>query len=122
MVFPYLKGFYNKVVVLYIVSYILCGDFIHIYLVLLLYFVFRYLVLNKWYHSTFLGRHCGQIFFTFVVFFFREEKRGPRHCRHFWYISLQNLWKQVVDMISSHKKAQVEKTKSSETEYGKSRY
>jgi hypothetical protein len=47
MVFPHLKGFYNKVMVFYIVPYILCGDCIQISLVLLWYFVFRTLELNK---------------------------------------------------------------------------
>jgi hypothetical protein len=66
-------------------------------------------VLNKWYQSTFLGRHCGQIFFIFADFFFGEEKRGPRHSRNFWYISVQNLQKQVVYLSSSQKNTQVEK-------------
>jgi len=50
MVFTYLKGFYNKVVVFYMVSYILCGDCIYISLDLFWYFVFRYLVLNTLVH------------------------------------------------------------------------
>jgi hypothetical protein len=66
-------------------------------------------VLNKWYQSTFLGRHCGQIFFIFADFFFGEEKRGLRHSRNFQYISVQNLQKQVVDLSSSQKNTQVEK-------------
>jgi hypothetical protein len=49
MVLPYLKDFYNKVVVFYIVSYILCGDYVQISLVLFWYFVFSSLELNKWY-------------------------------------------------------------------------
>jgi hypothetical protein len=72
-------------------------------------FCIQYLVLNKWYQSTFLGRHCGQIFFIFADFFFGEEKRGPRHSRNFWYISVQNLQKQVVYLSSSQKNTQVEK-------------
>jgi hypothetical protein len=72
-------------------------------------FCIQYLVLNKWYQSTFLGRHCGQIFFIFADFFFGEEKRGPRHSRTFRYISVQNLQKQVVYLSSSQKNTQVEK-------------
>jgi hypothetical protein len=67
------------------------------------------LVLNNWYQSTFLGRSCGQIFFIFADFFFGEEKRGPRHSRHFQYISVQNLQKRVVYLSSSQKNTQVEK-------------
>jgi hypothetical protein len=63
-------------VVFYIVPYILGGDYIDIYLVLLYYFVFRYLVLNKWYQRTFLGRKCGKIFLFFVDLFFRKKKEG----------------------------------------------
>jgi hypothetical protein len=33
------------------------------------------LVLNKWYQSTFLGNY----FLFLQIFFFGEEKRGPRH-------------------------------------------
>jgi hypothetical protein len=72
-------------------------------------FCIQYLVLNKWYQSTFLGRHCGQIFFIFADFFFGEEKRGPRHSKTFWYISMKNLQKQVVYLSSSHKNTQFEK-------------
>jgi hypothetical protein len=51
-----------------------------------------------------LGRHCGQIFFIFADFFFREEKRGKRHSRSFRYIFVQNLYKMVVYLSSSQKK------------------
>jgi hypothetical protein len=68
-----------------------------------------YLVLNKWYQSTFLGRHCGQIFFIFADFFSEKKKRGSRHSRNFWYIFVKNLQKQVVYLISSQKNTQVEK-------------
>jgi hypothetical protein len=84
--------------------------------------VYLVLVLNKWYQSTFQGRSCGQLFFIFADFFFGEEKRGPRHSRHFQYISVQNLQKRVVYLSSSQKNTQVKKKKSSETESGRSRY
>jgi hypothetical protein len=70
MVLPYLKG----------LVIIKCGFF---YIALWIYFVFSIfsdyicisiLVINKWYQSTFLGRHCGQIFFVFADFFFSENK------------------------------------------------
>ena len=57
-----------------------------------------------------MDRHYGQIFFIFADFFFGEEKRGPRHSIKFWYISVKNLQKQIVDMSSSHKNTQFEKT------------
>jgi hypothetical protein len=80
MVFPYLKGL------------IVIKEILHIVLVYLLwFFCIQSLVLNKWYQSTFLGRHCGQIFFIFADFFFGEEKRGPRHSRNFQYIYVKNL-------------------------------
>jgi hypothetical protein len=41
--------------------------------------------------------------------FFGEEKRGPRHSRHFQYIYVKKLQKRVVYLSSSQKKTQVEK-------------
>jgi hypothetical protein len=70
MVLPYLKGL---IVIKSFVcsSILLCGSIV--------YSIFLYLysiqVLNKWYQSTFLGRHCGQIFFIFADFFFRRRKK-----------------------------------------------
>jgi hypothetical protein len=103
MVLPYLKG----------LVIIKCGFF---YLALWIYCVFSicgyYIgrsiqVLNKWYQSTFLGRSCGQLLFIFADIFFR--RRGPRHSRHFQYISVQNLQKRVVYLSSSQKNTQFEK-------------
>ena len=70
MVFPYLKG----------LVIIKCGLFYIVDLLciigLLLRFIFISIqVLNKWYQSTFLGRHCGQIFF-FADFFSEKKKEG----------------------------------------------
>ena len=65
MVFPYLK------------CLMVIKEILHIVLVYLLwYFVFSYLVLNKWYQSTFLGRHCGQTFFIFAKCFLDKQKEG----------------------------------------------
>jgi hypothetical protein len=109
MVLPYLKGlviikcgFFYIALWIYCV-FSICGDYISDLV----------LVLNKWYQSTFLGRSCGQLFFIFADFFFGEEKRGPRHSRHFQYISVKNLQKRVVYLSSSQKKTQFEKKKSS---------
>jgi hypothetical protein len=69
MVFPYLKGF----------DIIKCGFYIfHLVFVLNIcgVFVFKYLVLNKWYQSTFLGKKCGKFFFFIFADFFGEEKEG----------------------------------------------
>jgi hypothetical protein len=102
MVLPYLKGFYNKVVVFLYCSSIysdICGD----------YFVFSIWFLTSGIRALSLGRHCGQIFFIFADFFFGEEKRGPRHSRSFWYISVQNLQKRVVYLSSSQKNTQFKK-------------
>ena len=65
------------------------------------------LYLNKWYQSTFLGRSCGQLLFIFADIFF--PRRGPRHSRHFQYISVKKLQKRVVYLSSSHKNTQFEK-------------
>ena len=72
MVLPYLKGFgNNKVVVFYISLWIycvfnICGDYI----------CRSIQFLNKWYQSTFLGRHCGKIFFIFADLFSEKKKEG----------------------------------------------
>jgi hypothetical protein len=86
-------------------SILLCGSIVYSVFVVI---IFRsILVLNKWYQSTFLGRSCGQLLFIFADIFFR--RRGPRHSRHFQYISVQNLQKRVVDLSSSQKNTQVKK-------------
>jgi hypothetical protein len=88
-------------------SILLCGSIVYSVFVVIIFV--DLLVLNKWYQSTFLGRSCGQLFFIFADFFFGEEKRGPRHSRHFQYISVQNLQKRVVYLSSSQKNTQVKK-------------
>ena len=129
MVLPYLKGliiikcgFFYLTLWIYCV-FSICGDYIcrsvrvsiiklwffYIVLLYLLWcFCIQYLVLNNWYQSTFLGRSCGQIFFIFADFFFGEEKRGPRHSRHFQYIYVQNFQKRVVYLSSSYKNTQID--------------
>jgi hypothetical protein len=47
--------------------------------------------------------------FYFCIFFFGEEKRGPRNSQSFWYIYVQNLQKRVVYLSSSQKNTQVKK-------------
>jgi hypothetical protein len=51
----------------------------------------------------------ANIFFFLQFFFFGEENRGPRHSIKFQYISVQNLHKKVVYLISSQKNTQFEK-------------
>jgi hypothetical protein len=51
----------------------------------------------------------GNYFYFCRFFFFGEEKREPRHSRHFQYIFVQNLQKRVVDLSSSQKNTQVKK-------------
>jgi hypothetical protein len=48
-------------------------------------------------------------YFLFLQIFFGEEKRGPRHSRHFQYISMQNLQKKVVYLSFSQKNTQFKK-------------
>ena len=91
------------------VSYTLCGDCIQITLDLLWWFCIQYWVLNNWYQSTFLAQTLWANIFDFWIFFFGVEKRGPRHSQNFRYISMQNLQKRVVYMISSHKNTQFSK-------------
>ena len=59
-------------------------------------------------------------YFYFCRFFFlrRKEKGGTRHSRNFWYIYVQNLQKPVVDLSSSQKNTQVEKTNHSKRSPG----
>jgi hypothetical protein len=65
MALPYPKGL------------IVITKILHIVLVYLFRcFCIHSLVLNKWYQSTFLDRHCGQIFFIFAEFFPEKKKEG----------------------------------------------
>jgi hypothetical protein len=66
MVFPYPKGFHNnKVWFILHFLWIYCGAF-----------VFRYLVLKNWYHSTFFDHKKGRIFFSIFAYFFKKTKEG----------------------------------------------
>jgi hypothetical protein len=79
MVFPYLKGLVIiKCDLLYLSLWIYC-----VFSIFCDYICISIQVPKKWYQSTFLGRHCGQIFFIFAGFFFRRGKRGPRHYINF---------------------------------------
>jgi hypothetical protein len=51
----------------------------------------------------------GKSFLFLQIFFSEKKKRGPRHSRNFWHISVQYLQKQVVYLSSSQKNTQVEK-------------
>jgi hypothetical protein len=51
----------------------------------------------------------GKYFLFLQIFFFGEEKRGPRHSRHFKYICVKNLQKRVVYLSSSQKNTQLKK-------------
>jgi hypothetical protein len=104
MVLPYLKGFGNNKDLWHFLSLYIFVD------LLCIQYILGYLVLNKWYQSTFLGRHCGQIFFIFADFFFSEKKKEGRDIPElFQYISMKNLQKRVVYLSSSQKNTQVEK-------------
>jgi hypothetical protein len=105
MVLPYLKG----------LVIILCGFF---YLALWIYCVFSicgdyisdlFRFLTSGIRALSLAGVVGKYFLFLQIFFFGEEKRGPRHSRHFQYISVQNLQKRVVYLSSSQKNTQVEK-------------
>jgi hypothetical protein len=107
MVLPYLKGliiikcgfFYISLWIYCVFS--ICGDYI----------CRSIQVLNKWYQSTFLGRHSVDKYFLFLqIFFFGEEKRGPQHSRYFRYIFVQNLAKKITYLSSSHNFTQFQKT------------
>jgi hypothetical protein len=65
MVLPYLKGFYNKVVV-----FLYCSS---ISFVVLLYLAIWFLTSGI--RALSLGRHCGKIFFIFADFFFWSRKK-----------------------------------------------
>jgi hypothetical protein len=106
MVLPYLKGL---VIIKCGFFYLVCGSIVYSVFVVII-FVDLVKVLNNWYQSTFLGQTLwANIFIFFANFFFGEKKRGPRHSRHFQYISVKNLQKRVVDLSSSQKNTQVEK-------------
>jgi hypothetical protein len=105
MVLPYLKG----------LIIIKCGFF---YIALWIYCVFSicgdYILDLFWFltsgiRALSLAGVVGNYFLFLQIFFFGEEKRGPRHSRHFQYISVQNLQKRVVYLSSSQKNTQVKK-------------
>jgi hypothetical protein len=93
--------------VVFYIFHISCVVIVFRYFVI--YLCIQYLVLNKWYQSTFLGRSCGQIFFIFADFFFRRRKKRAATFQNFQYISVQNLQKRVVYLSSSQKNTQFEK-------------
>jgi hypothetical protein len=107
MVLPYLKGlviikcgFFYIALWIYCV-FSICGDYIS----------YLYWFLTSGIRALSLAGVVGNYFLFLQIFFFGEEKRGPRHSRHFQYISVQNLQKRVVDLSSSQKNTQVKKKK-----------
>jgi hypothetical protein len=87
MVLPYLKGliiikcgFFYIALWIYCV-FSICGDYICI--------LFRFLTSGI--RALSLADIVGKYFLFLQIFFFGEEKRGPRHSRNFWYISVKNL-------------------------------
>jgi hypothetical protein len=98
MVLPYLKG-------LMVIKKIL-----HIVLVYLLwFFCIQYLVLNKWYQSTFLGQTLWANIFYFCRFFFRRRKKRAATFSKFSVYLHKNLQKRVVYLSSSQKNTQFKK-------------
>jgi hypothetical protein len=110
MVLPYLKG----------LVIIKCGFF---YLALWIYCVFSIFgdyicrsiqvlkVLKNGIRALSLADIVGKyfLFLQFFFFFRRRKKRAATFLKFFWYISVQNLQKQVSDLSSSQKNTQVEK-------------
>jgi hypothetical protein len=98
MVLPYLKGL--------VIIKRFCIFFFYIYCIS---FVFRYLVLNKWYQRTFQGRSCGQLFFIFADFFFQRRKKRAATFQTFSIYLCAKFYKMVVYMSSSQKNTQFKK-------------
>jgi hypothetical protein len=63
--FPTPRVLIDKVWSFYIVFYILCGDLL-----------FIYLVLNKWYQSSFFNHEKREFFILFFIFFQEGKKRA----------------------------------------------
>jgi hypothetical protein len=119
MVLPYLKGFYNKVVVSSIWFHRSC-----------VVIVFRYLWIycdilysGIWFLTSGIRALslAGVVakYFLFLQIFFSEKKKRAATFQTF---SVKKLQKRVVDMSSSQKNTQFKKKISSETESGRSRY
>ena len=86
MVFPYLKGL---VIILCGLFYLACGSIVYSLFVVII-FVDLYWFLTSGIRALSLARVVGN-YFLFLQIFFGEEKRGPRHSRHFQYIYVKNL-------------------------------
>jgi hypothetical protein len=81
MVLPYLKGFYNKVVV-----FLYCSS---ISVVVLLYSGIWFLTSGI--RALSRAGVVGKYFLFLQIFFSEKKKRGPRHSRHFQYIYVKKL-------------------------------
>jgi hypothetical protein len=92
MVLPYLKGL---VIIKCGFFYLVCGSIVYsVFVVIIFVDLFRFLTSGIRALSL-AGDIVGKYFLFLQIFFFGEEKRGPRHSRNFQYISVQNLQKRL---------------------------
>ena len=111
MVLPYFKGL------------MVIKEIFHIVLVYLLwFFCIQSLVLNNWYHSTFLGRSCGQLFFIFADFFVQRRKKRVATFQTFSVYFCEKFAEKDCRSEFLSEKHPIWKKKSSRTESGRSRY
>jgi hypothetical protein len=67
------------------------------------YYIGKIQILNKWYQSTFLGKHCGQIFFIFADFFFQKKKEGRALSKFLVYFCEKFVEKGCISEFLSYK-------------------
>jgi hypothetical protein len=101
MVLPYLKGL---IIIKCGFSILLCGSIVYSVFVVII-FVFRYLVLNKWYQSTFLGQTLWANIFYFCRFFFfrRRKKRAATFSKFSVYLCEKFVEKGCISEFLSEK-------------------
>jgi hypothetical protein len=110
MVFPYLKGF--DIIKLWFSIWFHRSCVVIVFRYLWIYYDILYL--GIWFLTIGIKALSrvgvvGNYFLFLQIFFFGEEKRRPRHSRHFQHISMKNLQKRVVYLSSSHKNTQFKK-------------
>jgi hypothetical protein len=87
MVLPYLKGL---VIIKCGFFYLACGSIVYsVFVVIIFSYLFRFLTIGI--RALSLAKVVGNYFLFLQIFFFGEEKRGPRNSRSFQYISVKNL-------------------------------